>query len=209
MRDKMHWSAAAADAFFRTANPEDEFFLVEVGDRAKLAVPFPGQADDILSRIGRTKPFGRTALLDGLQVAMTRMKKARHLRKALVIVSDGDNQSRHNARQIKAGLLESDVQVYAMGLFRGNDRKSTAEERRGPELLGDLAQQTGGRLYPIDELDKLPAIGERISNDVRTQYVLGFSPPFGSRDGKYHRVKVTVDSPDLHTYYRSGYYSPE
>jgi Ca-activated chloride channel family protein len=81
MRDKMHWSAAAADAFFRTANPEDEFFLVEVGDRAKLAVPFPGQADDILSRIGRTKPFGRTALLDGLQVAMTHMKKARHLRR--------------------------------------------------------------------------------------------------------------------------------
>lgn len=210
MRDKMHRSAAAAEAFFRTANPEDEFFLVEVGDRAKLAVPFSGEADDILSRIDRTKPFGRTALLDALQLAMKQMKKARNPRKALVILSDGgDNQSRHNIRQIKAGLLESDVQVYAMGLFSGEGRKQSREEREGPELLDDLAQQTGGRLYPVTNLDDLPAISARISNDVRTQYVLGYAPPNGGRDGKYHRVKVTVNSPELRTYYRQGYYAAE
>lgn len=210
MRDKMHQSAAAAEAFFRTANPEDEFFLVEVGNRAKLAVPFSGVTDDIMSRIKRTKPFGRTALLDALQIAMTQMKRARNSRKALVILSDGgDNQSRHNARQIRAGLLESDVQVYAMGLFSGDDRKRSSEERRGPELLDNLAKQTGGRLFPVSKLDDLPAISARISDEVRTQYILGYSPLNGSRDGKYHRVKVTVNSPDLHTYYRQGYYAPQ
>lgn len=208
MRDKMHRSAAAAEAFFRTANPEDEFFLVEVGDRAKLAIPFSVETGDIVSRIGRTKPFGRTALLDALQVAMTQMKKARNLRRALVILSDGgDNQSRHNILQIKTGLLETDVQVYAMGLFGGEQRKQTSEERRGPELLATLAEQTGGRLYPVENLDELAAISARISNDVRTQYVLGYAPMNGGRDGKYHRVKVTVNSPDLRTYYRQGYYA--
>ncbi len=208
MREKMHRSAVAAEAFFRTANPEDEFFLVKVGDRAKLAMPFSNQADDILGLIDRTKPFGRTALLDGLQVAMTQMKRARNSRKALVILSDGgDNQSRRNIRQIKAGLIESDVQVYAMGLFEAEGKKQTAEERRGPELLGDLTTQTGGRLYPVTDLGDLPTINARISHDVRTQYLLGFTPRTENRDGKYHRVKVTVTSPGLRTYYRPGYYA--
>ena len=79
---------------------------MEVGDGAKLAVPFSSQTADILSRIERTRPFGRTALLDALHVAMQQMKKARNPRKALVILSDGgDNQSRHNVRQVKAALL--------------------------------------------------------------------------------------------------------
>jgi len=129
MRDKMHQSAAAANAFFHTANPDDEFFLVEFGDRAKLAIPFSFDPDDILSKIAGTKPFGRTALLDALQIAMAHMKTARNLRKALVILSDGgDNQSRHNRRQIKSALLEADVQVYAMGLFSGDAKKRSAEE---------------------------------------------------------------------------------
>jgi Ca-activated chloride channel family protein len=210
MRDKMHRSAIAAEAFFRTANPEDEFFLVEVGDRAKLAIPFSGDTDDILGPIERTRPFGRTALPDALQVGMKQMKKARNLRKVLVILSDGgDNQSRHNARQIKAWLLESDVQVYAMGLFGGDGHKQSSEERRGPELLGELTEQTGGRLYPVTNLDDLPSISTRIINDVRMQYVLGYSPLNASRDGKYHRVKVTVNSPDLRAYYRPGYYAPQ
>ncbi len=208
MRGKMHRSAAAAEAFFRTSNPADEFFLVEVGDRAKLAVPFSSQTADILSRIERTRPFGRTALLDALHVAMQQMKKARNPRKALVILSDGgDNQSRHNVRQVKAALLESDVQVYAMGLFEGDESKLTREERRGPGLLDDLAAQTGGRLYAVDDLDQLDSISARISDDVRTQYVLGYSPLNAAHDGKYHRVKVTVNSSDLRTYYRPGYYA--
>ncbi|MGO4886021.1 MAG: VWA domain-containing protein [Bryobacteraceae bacterium] len=210
MRGKMHRSAAAAEAFFQTANPRDEFFLVQVADRAKLTVPFAAGPDDILSHIERVKPFGRTALLDGLQVAMKQMKQARNLRKALVVLSDGgDNQSRRNVREVKAALLESDVQVYAMGLFDQDDRKRTSEERRGPGLLDELAAETGGRLYPVASLDELPAISERISNDVRTEYVLGYSPPGNNRDGKYHRVKLTVTSPDLHTYYRQGYYAPQ
>lgn len=96
-----------------------------------------------------------------------------------------------------------------MGLFDQDDRKRTSEERRGPGLLDELAAETGGRLYPVASLDELPAISERISNDVRTEYVLGYSPPGNNRDGKYHRVKLTVTSPDLHTYYRQGYYAPQ
>src|ERR1700746_3168080 len=80
------------------------------------------------------------------------MKNARNARKAIVILSDGgDNRSRLTRGQIKSALVESDVQMYAMGIFDSDDlAKHTAEEKNGPRLLDDLAAQTGGRVYPVD-----------------------------------------------------------
>ncbi len=211
MRDKMGKAAAAAAAFFHTANPGDEFFLVEFGDWPKLAEPFTTRVDDILTRILRTKPFGRTALLDALQMAMKQMKKAVNPRKALVILSDGgDNQSRRNLRQIESALVESDVQVYAMGLYSSTQAgKLTPEERAGPKLLAQISQQTGGRLFSVTSADELPGISMRISKDLRTEYVLGYSPSSIRRDGKYHQLQVQVNRAGLHVYSRTGYFSPQ
>ncbi len=211
MHDKMGQAAAAAQAFFHTANPEDEFFLVEFGDWPKLVTPFTMQAGDILTRILHTKPFGRTALLDALQMAMKQMKKAVNPRKALVILSDGgDNQSRRNIHEIESALVESDVQVYAMGLYsKGETRKLSPEERNGPQLLQNLSERTGGRLFTVSTADRLPEISERISKELRTAYMLGYSPGALMRDGKYHRIKVKVTDADLRVYSRNGYYSPQ
>ncbi len=211
MRGKMAQAAAAAQAFFRTANPEDEFFLVEFGDWPKLTAPFTTDVNDILTRILHTKPFGRTALLDAMQMAMKQMKKAVNPRKALVILSDGgDNQSRRNLHEIESALIESDVQAYAMGLYTlDQSRKLTAEERAGPKLLQQISEKTGGRLFSVSSADALPEISERISKELRTQYVLGYSPAAVVRDGKYHRVQVRINRADLRVYSRSGYFSPK
>jgi Ca-activated chloride channel homolog len=212
MRSKMEKAAEAVSAFFKTANTEDEFFLVEFSDRAKLAIPFTPDSGEIYSRIARTKPFGRTSLLDAIQVGLKQMKKARHTRKAMVIVSDGgDNWSRHSAREIRGALLEADVQLYAMGIFDPElSIKSPVENRNGPALLDDLAGQTGGRQYPVGNLNDLPTISARIGNDLRNEYLLGYYP-VESRDGKYHHVKVDLALPDnvppLRANYRRGYYA--
>ena len=97
-----------------------------------------------------------------------------------MIVSDGgDNCSRYSVGQIKNALVESDVQVYAMGIFDPEDspKKRPPEEVRGPGLLSELAELSGGRHYPIDDLNELPQISERIGLELRNQYVLGYSPP--------------------------------
>lgn len=210
MHGKMRQAAAAAEAFMRTANPEDEFFLVEFGDRPRLTVPFTARPDDILSRIARTRPFGRTALLDALSAAMEHMKKACNRRKALVILSDGgDNQSRRNVRQVKAALIEADLQLYAMGLSAfESSRKLTSEEKRGPWLLGELAEQTGGRMFPVHRAEELPEISQRISSELRSEYVLGYSPLI-NHDGKYHRITVKASEKDLRVSFRQGYYAPQ
>ena len=214
MRNKMRKSSEAAATFFKTANVEDEFFLVEFGERPKVTVPFTSDSDEIHQRILHAHPFGRTSLLDAIHLALAQMKSARYIRKAIVIFSDGgDNRSRYTAAEIKDATLESDVQVYAMGIFDSDEeRKRSREEQNGPSLLEELAGHTGGRLYTVDKLDQLPAISERIGNVLRNEYLLGYSPANASRDGKFRRVKVSLvapeDAPELRTNYRHGYYAP-
>ena len=215
MKNKRQKIAEAAASFFKFSNKEDEFFLIEFSDRPKLAVPFTSDVGAIYSKIVATKPYGRTALLDAVQRALRQMKGARHLRKALVILSDGgDNWSRHKAREIESALLESDVQVYAMGIFDADlDTHHPAEEREGPRLLKDLTEQSGGRLYPVSDIAGLPAISERISRELRNQYLLGFTPTHPPLEGKYRKVQVKLapprGMPELRAYYRAGYYGIE
>ena len=211
MKSKMEKASESVAAFLKTANTEDEFFLVEFNERAKLTIPFTPDAEAISGRISRTRPFGRTSLFDSISVALKNMKKARHQRKALVIISDGgDNWSWHTAGQIRNALLESDVQLYAMGIFDPNLAKTPVENRNGPALLDQLATETGGRHYPVGDLNDLPAISEKIGLDLRNEYLLGYYAD-DSRDGKYHRVKVNITAPEgmpaLRANYRRGYYA--
>jgi len=214
MQNKMHKSSEAVASFFKTANREDEFFLVEFNERPKLALGFTNDSDDIYRKVNHIRPFGRTSLLDAIHLASEQMKKAHNFRKALVILSDGgDNRSRSTAREVKNALIESDVQVFAMGIFDPDDvPKRTPEEANGPRLLDELAEQTGGRMYSVDKLEDLPSISERIGNELRNQYLIGYSSNNPDRDGKYRHVKLKLVAPDgmlnLRTYYRHGYYAP-
>ncbi len=214
MRNKIKKATEATAAFFKTANPQDEFFLVEFSDRPKLTVPFTSDPGEVYHAISHAAPFGRTALLDAIHMAMGEMKHAQNLRKALIIVSDGgDNRSRHTEREIKNAMLESDVQVYAMGIFDlDGEPRHSLEEENGPQLLEDLAEETGGREYPVASLNDLPTISARIGNQLRNEYLLGYSPLNPERDGKYRNISVKVtpqaEIPNLRVYYRHGYYSP-
>jgi VWFA-related protein len=210
MKNKMDKASEAATEFFKSANPEDEFFLVEFNGRARLKVPFTQDWPAISQEIATARTSGMTAMLDGIQLAIAQMKHARNPRRALLILSDGgDNFSRRNLRQLKTTLSEADVQVYAMGVIdRDYSHKRNPEERNGPKLLDQVVADTGGLNFPLLSLDSLPEIGLRIARELRNQYVLGFSPATPMADGKYHRVNLKLQAgSDLRTYYRQGYYS--
>jgi Ca-activated chloride channel homolog len=222
MINKMEKAAEAVTAFFKTANTQDEFFLVEFSGGAKVSVPFTPDSGLLFERISHTKPAGMTSLLDAIDLSLAQMKKARHPRKAIVIISDGgDNWSRHSRREVRDKLLESDVQLYAMGIFDPDyEKKHEAETRNGPALLDELARQTGGRNYRVSDVNDLPDISAKIGNDLRNEYLLGYYSA-ATRDGKYHKVNVNVSLPDqklpdqklsdhtlpLRTYFRKGYYA--
>ena len=155
-----------------------------------------------------------TALLDAVYMAVHEMKKARNPRKALLLISDGgDNSSRYSEAEIKSVVKEADVQIYAIGIYESaGARNRTPEETTGPALLTEIAEQTGGRQYQVDDLNELPDVAAKIGVELRNQYILGYSPRNLSRDGKYRRVQVRLVQPHgmplLRPFWKQGYYAP-
>jgi VWFA-related protein len=214
MGQKLQKSRQAATEFFKTANPADEFFLVQFNDRPELSVPFTSDTGQIQNALTFTQSKGRTALLDSVYLAMHEMKKARNPRKAILIISDGgDNSSRYTETEIKSAVREADVQIFAIGIFEGmGTRGRTPEEAAGPGLLNELADQTGGREYAVENVAELPDIAAKIGVELRNEYILGYTPKNRERDGKYRRVQVKLNQPrglpPLKAYFRLGYYAP-
>lgn len=214
MGAKLAKSRQAAAQFFKTANPEDEFFLIQFNDRPELVVPFTHQTEEIQNRLAFTNAKGRTALLDGVYMAMNQMKKSKNARKAILILSDGgDNSSRYTESEIKNAVREADVQIYAIGIFEPiNARGRTAEELSGPGLLNELSEQTGGRHFAVENINELPDIAAKIGIELRNQYLIGYAPTNPNRDGKYRRVTVKLNQPrglpPLRPIWRQGYYAP-
>ncbi len=213
MGNKLRRARQAAAAFFQTANRDDEFFLVEFNDRPKLAVALTRDPAEIQTELTFSSSKGRTALLDGIMLALHELQKSERNRKALLIISDGgDNCSRYHESEVRDRVRESDVLIYAIGVFEPyGSRGRTPEESAGPGLLTDIAEMTGGRHFPSDTIE-LPDIAAKIGIELRNRYILGYSPTDGQRDGRYHRVQVRVvpprGLPTLRASWRLGYYAP-
>ncbi len=214
MSNKVDKARLAALQFFKTANPQDEFFLVGFNDRAQLMARFTSSIEELQSRMMYAGAKGRTALLDAVYLGLSQMKGARNTKRALLIISDGgDNHSRYNERDIKNFVREADVQLYAVGIYDplGN-RTRTPEELNGPTMLAEITEMTGGRAFPVENLNDLPDIAAKIGMELRNQYVLGYKPGNNDRDGKWRKIKVRLKPPKglppLNVYSRAGYYAP-
>jgi len=214
MGAKLQKSRQAVAQFLKTANPEDEFFLVQFNDRPELTVPFTPDTEEIQNRLTFIQSKGRTALFDGVYLAMHEMTKARNGRRAILIISDGgDNSSRYTESEVRNKVRETDVQIYAIGIFEPSGaRGRTPEELSGPGLLAEVTEQTGGRHFAVDNLAELPDVAAKIGLELRNQYVLAYTPKNAARDGKYRRVQVklvkTTGLPPLKAMFRTGYYAP-
>src|ERR1700761_89346 len=104
--------------FMRTANPQDEFFVIGFNDRPELIEDFTSSVDDIQARLMTVRAGHRTALLDAIYFGLTKMHQARYERKALLVVSDGgDNRSRYTESEVRSTVREADTQIYSIGIF--------------------------------------------------------------------------------------------
>jgi Ca-activated chloride channel family protein len=212
MSSKMDRAKDAVVEFFKTANPQDEFFMITFSDEPEVVNDFTSSVDDIQGKLVFTVPRRRTALLDAIYMGVSKMREAKYPKKALLIISDGgDNHSRYTENEIKALVKEADVMVYAIGIY---DRYfQTQEERLGPELLGEIAELTGGRAFTVENPNDLADVATKIGVELRNQYVLGYRPTVVARDGKWRKIKVKLlppkGLPPLRVYARTGYYGPQ
>jgi Ca-activated chloride channel family protein len=211
MIDKLDKAKQAVIEFFKTANPQDEFFMITFSDRPRLVSDFTKSIEAIQGRMLYTIPKGSTALLDAIYLGIDKMREARNSRKALLIISDGgDNRSRYTDNEIRDVVREADVQIYAIGIFELDP--PTPEERYGPVLLDQITSETGGRLFRIYDVNELQDVASKIGIELRNQYVLGYRPEHAPKDGKWHKIKVRLlppkGLPPLHVYAKTGYYAP-
>ncbi len=211
---KMDTSFHAVSAFLKTMTSQDEAFLIQVGDKAEVLQGFTSDMSQIQDKVSSLKAGGLTALLDGVQLGVQEMKKAKNARKALIVVSDGgDNNSRYTPQDIKNIVRQADTQIFAFGVFDPVIFPGLPSEIvSGPRLLAQIADQTGGRAYGASEFSQLPGIAEKIAIELRNQYVLGYYPKNEARDGEYRHVEVKIRQPQglptLKARWRLGYYAP-
>ena len=214
MTNKIGNAREAAIQFFKTANPQDEFFLVSFNERAELTSAFTNSVEDLQSRMMLAAPKGRTALLDAIYLGLSQMRGAKNGKRALLILSDGgDNHSRYNESDIKRLVKEADTQLYAIGIFDPlGYRNRTPEELNGPSLLSEVTEMTGGRVFAVENLNDLPDIASKIGMELRNQYVLGYRPSNKAHDARWRKIKIKLRAPKglppLNVYSKTGYYAP-
>jgi Ca-activated chloride channel homolog len=202
MKNKLEGSLKAIERFLGARMQGDEFFLVRFNDSPELRTGFTSDPAFLMSSLGLVEAQGWTALHDAICLAVHKMKSAKNARKALLILSDGgDNNSRYSEGEVMSLLREADVRVYAVGLF---------DQAR---FLRKAADTTGGGLVVIHNMNDLPEAMDKLSDQLRHQYVLGYYPPPQQKnDGKFRKVKVSVSAPSAEklwrTSWRHGYYSP-
>ncbi len=126
------------------------------------------------------------------------MKKGHNARKALLIISDGgDNSSRYTESEIKNLVREADVQIYAIGIYEDGRGIADARPKRWPvrDCCSEISEQTGGRAFAVGNLNELPDIAAKIGIELRNQYLLGYTPSNAERNGKYRKVQVKLVQP--------------
>jgi Ca-activated chloride channel homolog len=210
MSSKIERAREAVGEFFKTANPQDEFFLIAFADKPQEVSDFTQSVDDLQGKLIYTIPKGRTALLDAIYLGISKMREAKYPKKALLIISDGgDNHSRYTEGEIKSLVKEADVMIYSIGIY--DHYFQTEEERLGPALLSDISDLSGGRSFTIDNPNDLADVATKIGIELRNQYVLGYRPKNPGHDGKWHKIRVKLlppkGLPPLHVYARTGYYA--
>lgn len=212
MEAKLPKAIQATMRLFELASPRDESRLMIVRGTPGKYISAEN-LEDAHRVLNTLKSKGYTALWDSMyQAASDLEKQAQYPKKAMVVISDGaDNRSRYTEKQLRKLLEEADVQLYVVGLY--NPFSHVPEERSGPASLDDLAKVTGGRMFTAMNREELLSTVEKISQELRSQYVLGYMPDSVERKGKWRKLKVTVrraaGMPKLHVDARRSYYVPE
>jgi VWFA-related protein len=215
MEEKLATAQAAAVRFTKTLRPQDLAQIVSFNDRSTTLQPFTNDLGALEAAIRKTEASGPTALHNSLYIALKdlmRDKKATELRRrAIVLLSDGeDTASLVTDDQVLDLAKKSEINIYAIRLreSRASDREREAFSQ-AEYLMNALTRETGGRAYFPSSLSELDSVYDRIAEELRTLYSLGYVSSNSRRDGKWRRIVVRVpDREGLTVRHKLGYYAP-
>jgi Ca-activated chloride channel family protein len=200
----------------RASKAEDEFFIELFDSRVEILQELTTDQALLERRLDSVFPGGSTALYDAILVGMNQLKKAHYDKKALLVVTDGaDNSSKHSYEEVLERARAENVVIYVVGMF---DEMMLATELKREDqvqpLLSQLAQITGGRAYFPKTVKQCEQACVDIAKDLREQYSLGYYPRPKLLDGSWRAIQVQLSLPEelhkdgLTARTRSGYFAP-
>jgi Ca-activated chloride channel homolog len=212
---KMAAARAAVATLIARRKPGDDFALYVFDDHeAAEVVPFTEDAAKIMRAMNDVQPFGKTAFFDALATMPERSELGKNPTRAIILLSDGIDNASHLTRAQLPGLLEGvAVPIYPLGLRepaekQPMDPKHPNEELSDLDLLDEIANQTGGRLYLGNRPEQLSEAVEALENNLRAQYLIGFSPT-GKGAVKYRRISLKLAGRVETVRVRAGYLGTE
>jgi Ca-activated chloride channel homolog len=201
---------AAAMAFARSSNPQDQMFVVNFNEHVSFGLPadmpFTDQPAQLQIALSKFKTKGETALYDALAAAIEHLKVGNRDKKVLIVVSDGgDNASKYKLSQILAMAGQSDAIIYTIGIYTDEDPD------QNPTALRALSKATGGEAFFPQSIPDVVPVCEQIAHDIRNQYTLAYTPANRNSNGAYRAIQVKATAPGhgrMTVLTRAGYYAP-
>jgi Ca-activated chloride channel homolog len=211
MKGKLDRARDALKAFVQTSHDQDDFFLVGFNQRANLLSEFV-DGDALIAKLTLVDPKGQTALYDASYLAVEKVKAGRHQKRAMLLISDGqDNSSRYTYGELRKLLKEANVQIYCLGIVEMGGASGSSLDLQGQSILEEIAQVTGGKAFFPRSAAELEDATTRIALELRHQYSIGYEPTNVARDGKWRKINVKVKPPrglpSLSVRSKEGYYA--
>jgi VWFA-related protein len=208
IRDRFKFEQESAIEFLnQTIRPRyDRAFVVGFDITPELTQDFTDSTDALAEGVRALHPGGGTAMFDALYYAcrdkLLKSQQASSVRRAIILVSDGDDNSSHVTREEAIEMaLRANVIVYTISTnFPGGGP--------GDKILQRIADATGGRAFQPFQLSEVANAFAEIQNDLRSQYELSYRPANFVHDGRYRTIAITAVHKGLKVRSRTGYYAP-
>ncbi len=216
MESKLPTAQEAAVGFAKRLRAQDLAEVIDFDSRVVVLASFTNGVSDLEQAIRKTSAGGSTSLYNAVYIALKDLKKVvaknseEIRRQALVVLSDGeDTSSLLPFEEVLDLAKRSETAIYAIGL-RSPDGPGTATKgfKEAEFVLRQFAQETGGRSFFPSQLSDLANVYGQISDELSSQYTVGYTSRNPRRDGSWRRVIVRVNRPNLTSRTKLGYFAP-
>lgn len=207
---KLKFEQEAAISFFQSILREkDRAMLVSFDSDVSMLQDFTNDPNKMARQIRKLRAAGGTSLYDAIHRVCDEKLIRETGRKAIVILSDGDDVDSTTTRQQATEMaLRAETLIFAISLSKGGFF-GVGGNKEGDAILKELTQETGGRLFFPFKLDDLDEEFRQINQELRSQYNIGYLSSNASRDGSYRKVEIKIPEKGLKLNYRKGYYAPK
>ncbi len=216
---------AGGQFFSSVLRKKDMAFLIQFGADTELLQDLTGTPRLLQDGLRRLKPNTGvaglhpgpvptmskqrgTVLYDAVYVASKDMLAHEVGRKALVLITDGEDfGSTESERTAIEAAQKADAIVYGVLYADRQFYGSMNMGFSGAGVLKHMAEETGGHMFQVDRKTTLESIFDQIQQEMRSQYLIGYTPTNGKRDGGYRKIDLKTHDKDLKIQVRKGYYA--